>query len=491
MKRLLILLVLGLTLISLKAQNEFDALRYSTLEFYGDARFNAMGGSFGALGANMSAISVNPGGLGVYKSSDFSFTPAFHYNYSESKYDGNIINDGKLNFHFSNVGLVGNFKTSGDWESVSLAMGYNRTSNYNSSITVKGTTDSSALNGYVNELNAGVGTFETDISSFFPFSSNLAYQTYLVNPLLLDSTHYDHVFANSKNITQLTTYETRGGSGEMYFALGGNYSDKLYLGASLGIPTVRYTYDRNYTETSEKSDTLTDFNYYSVHDYVKTTGAGVNFKLGLIYKAVDWFRIGAAFHTPTIYSLRDDYDVTINAERRDGTTYSEKSPYGSFSYFVSTPLRFITSGSVIMGNHGVINVDYEIIDYASARLSNDTYDYNTGTTSSDFTVENRNIRENFTTAQNIRIGTEWRLDPFRFRAGYRYQGNSISSKFNADNSASIYSVGVGIKEDDYYFDMAYAFKTYNSQTIVIEEQNEFAPTALTDHYITFTLGFRF
>src|SRR5690606_22463366 len=155
--------VLGLTLISLKAQNEFDALRYSTLEFYGDARFNAMGGSFGALGANMSAISVNPGGLGVYKSSDFSFTPAFHYNYSDSKYDGNIIKDDNLNFHLSNVGLVGNFKTSRDWESVSLAMGYNRTSNYNSSITFKGTTDSSALNGYVNELNAGVGTFETDI----------------------------------------------------------------------------------------------------------------------------------------------------------------------------------------------------------------------------------------------------------------------------------------------------------------------------------------
>ena len=55
-----------------KAQNEFDVLRYSNIEHYGDARFNAMGGSFGALGANMSSLSINPGGLGVFKSSDFS-----------------------------------------------------------------------------------------------------------------------------------------------------------------------------------------------------------------------------------------------------------------------------------------------------------------------------------------------------------------------------------------------------------------------------------
>lgn len=479
--------IFGITHLS-SAQNEFDALRYSTLEFYGDARFNAMGGAFGALGANMSGLSVNPGGLGVYKSSDFSFTPAFHYNYSESNYDGNLVPDGKLNFHFSNVGLVGNFNATGGWESVSMAIGYNRTSNYNNSISVKGTTDSSALSSYVNELNANGGTSEEDISTFFPFSANLAYQTYLVNPLVNDSLHYDHVFANSKNITQLTTYETRGGSGEMYFALGGNYSDKLYIGAMVGIPTVRYIFDKDYTETSDPADTLTEFNTYTIHDYVKTTGAGVNFKLGMIYRISDWFRIGTAFHTPSIYSLTDEYETSVNSEKKDGTTYSETTPYGSFNYIVTTPYRFVSSASVVVGNHGVISADYEIVDYSTARLKEDnTY----GGVGADFSIENQNIRTNFQMTQNYRIGTEWRLDPFRFRAGYRYQGDPISDKFNVDNSASIYSFGFGIKEDDYYLDMAYSLKTYNSQTIVVAEQNEVAHTSLSDHYITFTLGFRF
>lgn len=470
------------------AQNEFDALRYSNLDFYGDARFNAMGGSFGALGANMSAISVNPGGLGVYRSSDFSFTPSFHYNYSESNHDGKLATDGKLNFHFANVGLVGNFKTGGDWESFSFGLGYNRTSNYNSSIIVNGTTDSSALSSYVNELNANGGTFEQDIADFYPFSANLAYQTYLVNPLVSDSTQYNHVFSNSNNISQQTTYETRGGSGEMFFAVGGNYSDKLYLGASVGIPTVRYVYDRHYTETSDPSDTLTDFVSYSQHDYVKTTGAGVNFKLGMIYRFNDWFRIGTAFHTPSVYSLKDDYESTIKSEQKDGTIFEESTPYGSFNYFVTTPYRFISSASIIVGNHGVINADYEIVDYATARIKEDTY---YGGAGADFSTENQNIRNNFVLTQNFRIGTEWRLDPFRLRAGYRLQGNAISQKFALDNSASIYSVGFGIKEDDYYFDMAYSLKSQNSEVVVVADQFDYAQTSLTDHYITFTLGFRF
>jgi hypothetical protein len=470
------------------AQNEFDALRYSNLDFYGEARFNAMGGSFGALGANMSALSVNPGGLGVYKSSDFSFTPAFHYNYTESNHNENLNTDGKLNFHLSNIGLVGNFKANGGWKSVNVAIGYNRTNNYNTSISVNSSTNSSLLNNYVNELNANGGIVEDDISIAFPFSSNLAYQAYLVNPLINDSMQYDHVFTNSNNLSQLTTYETRGGSGEMYFALGGNYSDKLYIGALFGIPSVKYIYDRNYTETSELADTLTEFNSFTVHDYVKTTGAGLNFKIGMIYKLSSWFRLGTAFHTPTIYSLTDEYETTINSEMRDGTTYSETTPFGSFNYMVTTPYRFVTSASIVVGKYGVINADYEIIDYSTARIQeDDTY----GSVGEDFSLENQNIRNNFQATHNIRIGTEWRIDPFRIRGGYRLQGDPINDNFNVDNSASIYSGGVGIKGDGYYFDMAYSLKSYNSKTIIIAEENDVADTMVKDHFVTFTLGFRF
>lgn len=467
------------------AQDEFDVLRYSTIGHYGDARYNAMGGSFGALGANLSALSVNPAGLGVYKSSDISFSPAFHYNYSESNKDGNLVTDGKLNFHFSSLGLAGNFEGNGDWEVLNVAIGYNRLSNYNTSISIKSSTNNSFLDTYTSELNSGNGTPEEDISIDFPFASNLAYQTYLVNPLVLDSLKYDHVFVNSNNMSQLTSYETRGGAGEMYLAFGSNYSNKLYIGGLLGIPTVRYVYDKNYTETADPSDTLTDFQSFSVHDYIKTSGTGINLKLGMIYKVNDWFRVGAAFHTPTFYSLTDEWYTTISSEDKLGEVLTEDSPLGNFNYFVTTPYRFISSAAVVVGMHGVINADYEIVDYATARIKGDQ---SFGVV--DFSSENERIRNNFKLTHNLKIGTEWRIDPFRVRAGYRFEGAPINNSVSGNSNASTYTFGIGIKQDEYYFDMAYSLNARQSEAAIVSEEKDLALVNMKNHYVVMTLGFR-
>ncbi|PKP47991.1 MAG: hypothetical protein CVT95_04970 [Bacteroidetes bacterium HGW-Bacteroidetes-12] len=487
-KKIILICILVAIHSKYKAQNEFDALRYSNIEHFGDARFNAMGGSFGALGANMSALSINPAGLGVYKSSDFSFTPSFHINSTESKSStNNLGTDGKLNFHIGNIGLVGAFSGSNGWRNVNVTIGYNRISNFNSAISINGKTDNSFLGTYANEINASGVFAGGDIANSFPFSANLGYQTYLINPMVTDSTKFDHVFKDSKNIKQITNIETKGGMGETFFGIGGNFEDKLYIGAIMGITTVRYEFNRTYKETSDASDTLTEFKSFTVKDFVKTSGSGINLKLGMIYSLTDWFRFGLAFHTPTYYSLTDNWDTRVTSEDKLGGKLEERSPLGTFDYVVTTPYRFITSGAFIMNDHGVINVDYEIIDYSTARLRED----NNFSGGADFSLENNNIKTNFQTTHNIRVGTEWRLDPFRFRAGYRYMGDPIKSSFNVDNSANIYSVGIGIKQEGYYFDVAYLLKTYKAAVPVVSEFNDFAEVNLNDHYLTFTLGFRF
>ena len=55
------------------AQNEVDALRYSTYNLTGSAKFSSMGGAFGALGGEFSALSQNPAGIGMYQFSEISF----------------------------------------------------------------------------------------------------------------------------------------------------------------------------------------------------------------------------------------------------------------------------------------------------------------------------------------------------------------------------------------------------------------------------------
>ena len=489
MKNLYIALIGVLMTLSVSAQNEFDVLRYSTLDYYGGARFNAMGGSFGALGADMGGLSINPGGIGVYKSSDFSFTPGFHFSTTQSKTDSVKFNDDQYDFNFSHVGFVGSFPSeSGDWKFFNIGIGYNRTANYNSSSFIKSNTDSSYLNTYTNDLNAGNGTLEEDIPYDYPFGANLAYQNYLVNPIFGDSTQYNQVFKDSKNITQITTYNTGGGSGEMYFSMGGNYNDKLYVGILLGIPSVRYDYERTYKETSALADTLTDFKSFTVRDNVNTSGSGVNFKLGFILKMLPWLRIGAAFHTPTKYFLTDTYETSITSERKDRTMWTETSPYGSFDYSVTTPYRVVTSASLVFGKYGVINADYELVDYSTGGIQEDR---NFESSGADFITENRNIKNNFVVAHNLRLGTEWRLDPFRIRGGIRHIGNSLSEEFKADNSAFIYSGGIGIKQEAYYIDLAYLVKDYQTEDIVIQEQQQFSTVNHLDHFVTFTVGFRF
>ena len=48
------------------SQNVFDALRYSNDEIEGSARYSAMSGAFGALGGELSAISINPAGSAIF-----------------------------------------------------------------------------------------------------------------------------------------------------------------------------------------------------------------------------------------------------------------------------------------------------------------------------------------------------------------------------------------------------------------------------------------
>lgn len=472
----------------IQAQNEFDALRYSTQEFTGDARFNAMGGSFGALGANMSALSVNPGGIGVYKSSDFSFTPSFHFNHSKSDVDGYSESTGKLNFHLSNIGFVKHFEGKGRFKSSGFALGYNRLSNYNKRIATTSITDNSFLTTYTNELNEGDGTVEGDIEFLYPFSSNLAYQNYLVNPLSSNPNYYNHVFGGTDSIIQKTTYNIRGGSGEYYLTYGGNFMDRFYVGATLGFPVVRHEYERTYEEQSDLNDTVVDFTSFTVQDYVKTSGTGANLKVGAIYRAYDWLRFGLAVHTPTFYALQDEYSTTLTAVPKDTTQFNYESPFGQYSYNVVTPFRWLASVAVVAGNRGVINVDYERVNYTtmSLRASNDFID------GYDFSAENQRIDDNFRSAYHLRIGTEWRIDPLRLRAGFRMNDATLSSDVSGSNASQWYSLGIGLKEKKYYFDASYALKRYQmEQTAIIEAFSDYASTRLTDHYVSFTLGFRF
>ncbi|MBK9525213.1 MAG: hypothetical protein IPO39_10770 [Bacteroidetes bacterium] len=277
------------------SQTDLDAFRYSQSNLSGTSRFTSMGGAFGALGGDFSSLAVNPAGIAIYRKSEITFTPSIFVGSTESTFLGKTNSERKFNFNFGNAGMVFTHKFSENdetpgWKSWNFGFGYNRINNFHNRSFYENTNPTNSLTDYFAENAQGVGYDNLD-----PFYEYLAYYTYLINP---DSLNNYSAAAPNGNIIQRRSSETRGSMGETDITFGGNYSNRLFIGGTLGFANIRYVENTTFEEIDRENiiDTLNQFQF---DQNLTTHGFGFNFKFGLIYKAADWVRLGATVHTPT------------------------------------------------------------------------------------------------------------------------------------------------------------------------------------------------
>jgi hypothetical protein len=445
MKRLMIILIFMGSLPTLFSQNSTDALRYSRILYGGTARFQGLEGAFGAVGADFSSIATNPAGLGLYNSNEFTFTPLLRLTDSKADYNGELNRDNRFNGGMGNLGLVFNHKSknSSGLMSYNVAFGMNRQNNFSNRVFIEGVNNkNSLLTQYVGVLNSSYYT-PNDINAAYPFDIALAYNTDLI--YLRDSANL--LYANDApngGVIQQKTITTRGSMNEFEMAFGANLFDKLYIGATFGIPLITYYETTNYQEI--KNDTSVHyFQSMSFDEELKTSGTGFNFKLGLIYRPANWVRIGAAIHTPTYFGfMRDSWDSRMTAEFDNNTVNTSSSPMGSYDYQMTTPFRAIGSIAFIIGNFGLVSGEYEYVNYSQANFH----------ANSSFSDVNNEIEHKYGTPLNLRFGTEWRIANFRVRGGFGYYGSPYQSGIN---NGEIYSAsfGIGYRGKHFFFDQAY------------------------------------
>ncbi len=473
------------------SQNELDALRYSQTTFGGTARSMAAGGAFGALGGDFSSLSINPAGIAIYKKSELMITPLMFKSKVTSAYSGNTMSDDKYGFNFSNAGGVfsyvpaNNSMSTGKWINWNWGIGYNRLNNFQSRSGFEGiNSGSSMLDHYLNKVNAGSGTFPSDLASVSP-GAYLAYQAYLINPLdtIKDTAHYNSVVPFGGALQRRNSV-TKGGMGEYLFTFGANYNNRLYFGASMGLTTLRYEEKSEYAET-DKSDTIPYFKSYTMNQSLKTTGSGVNFNFGMILRASDWLRLGASVHTPVLLSLTDEYSGGIVSDFDSASSVTASSQPGRFSYSVETPFRASGSAAVLVREMGFVSADYEIVDYSEASLSAAGVNY--------FDA-NAAIQGKYGVANNIRVGTEWRFDEYCVRGGYAHYGTPFKAGMNypgADNSKTNYTLGFGIRDEGYYIDLAYVYSLSTGFYRPYAESALGAVNKSEGHQLLMTLGSKF
>jgi hypothetical protein len=452
-----------------EGQNEVDALRYSEITFGGTSRFMGAAGAFGAVGADVSVMSVNPAGIGLFRSSEIVITPAVYNSMTKTSYYKESNSDNKNNFNISYVGFVYTSDVSkkdqkGGWRNVQFGFGLIRNNNFNSRTIIGGTNpENSLLDAYVEYANGNA------VKDLDPFDTKLAYDTYLIDPIpnTFNYTNRAPLFPDGTiaPVDQRKSILTEGFMNEVDFSFGANYSDMLYFGATIGIPYLRYHQESNYQEVNTVSSDTNTFKSFTRYDDLQTRGTGFNFKLGLIYRPTDWVRIGLAYHTPSYFgNMRDEWYADLYSNLNNGKNYSEHSPYGNFDYELETPMRGIGSIAFIIGQSGLISIDYEYVNYAKAKLRSHTYD---------FYSENQAITSKYTSASNVRLGTEWKLGQFSFRGGYALYGSPYKAGVNDGQRNSI-TAGIGYRDRYFYIDFGYDY-TFSAENYFMYESSNVLP----------------
>lgn len=477
----------GLALLCLagnvSAQTEVDALRYSRLDFGGTARSQGIGGAQTALGADAGNLSGNPAGLGLYRRSEFSFTPGISFGNTSSKVDGLSSVDQRHNLNLSGFGLVFTNRksdgTEGAWRGGAFGIGFTRQNHFQNKFNYDRTAGSDEPT-ILESIAESATRFGLSPAGQVSSLDDLAYDAALIN---YDQDQDDYyAITRQGQLRQREDVLSKGAQNQWDFAYGASFRDVLYLGASVGFSTLRYNQQRTYRE--EENDPSTAFEHVTIRDEFTTTGNGINARLGFIVKPMDAVRFGASIQTPTWFSMRDEYITSLQAQ--NNSAFSGETDPGEYEYRLTTPTRINGGVTVIAGKHGFFSGDVEYVDYTRARLRDDA-------DNGAFQGSNNDISTLYRSAVNVRLGAEGRFDIFRVRAGFALYGDPYESS-SYDRKKTLLTAGAGIRQANYFFDLALVNSAYNSVYSPYSLETYPAPVVETrNRYnnLLFTLGMNF
>ena len=354
---------------------------YSGSNFGGTAKFNSMAGSMGALGGDLSAITVNPAGTGVFITGDVSATLAVQGNKNNSNLFGKSFESSYNNTNLGQVGGVVSFETNSNspWQFVNLAFNYS-TKNLEDYVQTPG---NSSIKEAV-QYESGGNT---------------------VNDFLVYNGH---------------AYDRTGTASNLNVSLGGNYENKIYVGAGLNFKTAEL----------EQSDffqlqlqNLGEYaNYHKQYTPYRESSNGFSASVGIIGKINNNIRLGAAIESPTFWNLTRTY-----TEYGQNSSDAWVSDIFDETRKLTTPMKLTLSGALVASKNFAVNIDYTL-----------------GVTKPKYKVEgsaeqqlNDYFSSDYKNTSDLRIGAEYRMAGFRLRGGYGIEANP----FDASSLKSFNSTG--------------------------------------------------
>ena len=436
-------------------QNENDILRYAGSELHGTARYVGMGGAFGALGADLSAINSNPAGIALFRKNEFAFTPSFNNTVSSSSFNGQEAQKEQFELAAEQIALslIQKAKEKEEWESFHFALSYDRKRSFNDRTIIRGDDQSrSILDRFVRISN---GTPLSLLPDQAPFTGELAYQAYLMDPVS-GTDRYTHRLEDVP-ISMEKRLDRSGSMGEARFNFGADRSGGPYFGASLGVPVIDLQRMTTHIETVQgKSDIeVRDLRY---EEDLSVDGYGMNLRLGMITRPNDRWRFGLSAKSPGLIFMKEEWSARMKADHGPNSTYDRGPSSGAHRYRIRTPYRVSGSMAFFYEKHGVLSLEYHFTDPRSGKLLPKMADENAYA----YGRENRRLDQRASPTHELRAGLEWRLAPLYLRGGYGLLTAPVRTLGNRSTGAGKrFSVGAGFRQKGIFFDIAYRQEIQN------------------------------
>ena len=571
MKKTIAITILSLSALPgiMHAQSAMDAYNVSQPDLKGTARYMGMAGAFGALGGDLSSISLNPAGIGVYRSSDIGFTLDLDLQKSDSQSQNSSYSMTQTKFLLNNIGAVLTMRLpSTACPNLNFGFTYNKGASFNRVYGGNINTLHNSMSNYIAGIANADGVTEGDVATekgydpynpgyndyAAPWITILGYDSYLINPDYNPTTGdtkwyglWDTGSMTGQNTSGSGTFVMKesGGINDFNIVLGGNISNVLYWGMNFDIVSVNYRLNSLWGESlnnalvPDESNSLVrstaDWNLTNVYTL---SGTGFNYQLGFILKPVQQFRLGFAFHTPTWYSLNEEFGASVDylyGGNQSGFVSANNGYLGYNNYNLRTPWKIIASAAGVIGNNFIVSFDYEWANYGAMHFSEPTYygggwyDYlpyslaNTGPVSlsnflnpnDPYAYENNDISTYYKSSNTFRVGVEFKpTNAFSIRAGYANVSSPVKKaamnneeiiytagtqpSYRFDNTTNYVTCGLGYRYKHIYVDLAYVYKHLNSEyhAYTPDPDNPQIPSpqakvSFTNNQIVLSAGYRF
>lgn len=484
-------------------------------ELNGTARYVGMGGAMEALGADLSTISTNPAGIGMFRSSQATVSAGLvsqsdattHPSYAGINAN---INGNGTNASFDQIGFVYAMRT-GQRNFLNFAFNYHKSRNFDQILTAGG-----ALN---NASQNKLTSLKYPYGSDYNWNAVDANYSGLMSPIN-DATGKQIGLDYLNGTAYLFGQYQKGYIGNYDFNISGNIKNRIYLGLTVGLHDVNYRTNSYYTENLEQNTTSESW------ERLHIDGTGFDVKVGAIFLPIDNspFRIGVYVSTPTFYdlTLRSANDITMS----DAQGSVDKGQQCDYDYKVYTPWKFGVSLGHTIGNYLALGATYEYSDYGSIdNRVNDGgyYDYwgSYYDESSSDDVMNDHTDATLKGVHTVKLGAEYKPIPaLAIRVGYNYMSpifkesgfrdGSLESPGAAYATSTDYTnwkatnrvtFGLGYTYKKFFVDAAYQYSQTNGDFYPFmsyyaddEASNNIVDAAKVSnkrHQVLFTLGYRF